>query len=121
MNTPQEPSLGIMKTGDYTDFDGSRCYTVACSCHDDSHSVQCWIEPSCDEETASVQVAFYATLTNKFWSQSRWRAIWQLLTQGRLELEHHLVISSETAKTLAHVIRDSAIRLEMSQEQQRKG
>lgn len=118
MSPITEPSLGIMKTGDYSQFDGSRCYTVACSCYDDGHSVHCWIEPSYYEDTASVQVAFHATLTNKFWSQSRWRAIWQLLTRGRVELEHHLILDSETALTLAHVIRDNAIRLEIALESQ---
>lgn len=99
--TPEKPAQGILKVNDWGD---SRWYQAVCACGNDdcTHT----IDIEADHE---VTVTIYTKTRTNFWSESRWKHIWTLLTKGYAEFETSLVLPKQVALNYADVLQ-SAVR-----------
>jgi hypothetical protein len=93
----QTPAEGILKTHDFGD---SQVYKVVCSCGQDNHEHNIWIEA--DEFDISVNI--YATVKTNFWSVSRWQHIWKLLTKGYIDLETTVSMTEQQSFNYAYTL-----------------
>jgi hypothetical protein len=93
----EKPAFGILKTNDWGD---SMWYYVPCDCTDDNHAHT--IDVEADE--FGVNVNIYVTTTNKFWSASRWKYIWQLLTTGKIEFQSTIILQEQQAFNYAKAL-----------------
>ena len=92
------PAEGIMKTNDWGD---SKVYRVACSCHDETHNHNVWIEADdCD-----IVVTVYTTGKTNFWSKTRWYHIWTLLTNGYIDTESSVHMNRQQAVNYAETLK----------------
>jgi hypothetical protein len=100
----QTPAEGIVKTNDWG---LTKTYKVVCSCHDDDHSHNVWVEV---EDYGEIAVIVYTTTISPFWSLNRWRQMWQLLTRGYVKSEVALSMTEQQAlnyaETLNQAIKD---------------
>jgi hypothetical protein len=101
--TAQEPAEGIMKTNDWGN---SKVYRVACTCGDENHAHNVWVEADDHDVTVTV----YTTTTTNFWSKTRWYHLWTLLTQGYVDTESTVCMTKQQAlnysKILTNAIED---------------
>jgi hypothetical protein len=93
----ETPAEGILKTGDFGD---SRLYKVVCSCGQDNHEHNIWIEADSND----VSVNIYATVKTNFWSKTRWQHIWQLLSKGYTDLETSVIMTQQQSFNYAHTL-----------------
>lgn len=98
---PETPAQGILKRHDWGN---ARSYHVTCSCMDDDHSHDAWIEANEDGE---VSVVIYTTTTTPFWSMSRWHQIWHLLTRGHVKSEVALSMTEQQALNYAATLQEA--------------
>jgi hypothetical protein len=99
----QVPAEGTLKRNDWG---LSKLYQVTCSCHDPEHDHNLWVEANVDREIA---VTIYTTTVTPFWSISRWRQMWQLLTRGHIKSEVCLSMNQQQALNYAETLK-TAIR-----------
>jgi len=92
--TAQQPAEGILKRNDWGD---TKAYTIACSCGDNSHDHNLWVEA----DTAGITVTIYTRLQSKWWSMNRFRTIWTLLTKGHVEYECTTIMTDQQVITYA--------------------
>ena len=93
----QQPAEGILKNNDWG---SSKTYKVTCSCGDDNHSHNIWIES--DDHGVSVTIS--TQLKSKWWSITRWKQIWNLLTKGFVEVEECVILSEQQAYNYANAL-----------------
>jgi len=93
----QTPAEGIMQTNDWGN---SKVYRVACTCGDESHNHNMWVEAD-DHE---VSVTIYTTVKSNWWSKTRWHAIWTLLTKGYIDTESAVIMRRQQAFNYAHTL-----------------
>lgn len=107
----QIPAEGIMQTGNWPD---AHSFHIECECSDPNHAVDMWIEVNPDRETESVALGFYVQGTAPFWQEgwNRFRAAWQVLTQGYYRTENHLILSKQAAVNLTGAVEQSIKKLE---------
>jgi len=93
----QTPAQGILLNRDYGD---ARQYEVSCECGDGDHSHRVWVEA----DDCNVTVTVYTTAKTKWWTESRWRTIWTLLTKGYVEVEADLIMNRQQALNYSQVL-----------------
>ena len=93
----QQPAEGILKS---SDWGSSKTYKVTCSCGDDTHSHNLWVEA----DAFSVSVTVYTQLKSKWYSMTRWKQIWNLLTKGYIEVEECIMLSEQQAYNYANTL-----------------
>jgi hypothetical protein len=101
----QAPAEGILKRNDWG---LSRVYEVLCQCHDNEHDHSVWVEA---EEDSEIVVIVYTTTMTPFWSVSRWRQMWQLLTQGFVKSEVALSMTEQQALNYAETLKTAVKEL----------
>ena len=111
MGYNKQPLLQIMRTDDWPDL---HSYRISCECTDPSHDVDMYVSVSPDPDVNSVNLEFHVRGYSPVWAQgwNRFRAAWQLLTRGRLELENTVILSAQGARNVAQAITDSTAELE---------
>ena len=102
---PQTPAEGILKRNEWGD---SVLYQVACTCGDSNHDHNVWIEV---DDTQEVMVTTYTMQRSKWWEQSRWSAIWHLLTRGHVEFEATLIMTPQQALNYAETLKQAVADL----------
>jgi hypothetical protein len=109
----ETPAQGILKINDYGD---SKWYYVICDCAnpDCAHAV----EVEADDDAVVVHV--YTTAKTTFWSKTRWRQIWQILTQGYAEMETSVVLQEQQALNYAKTLTDAVNDVKMFKEKERR-
>jgi hypothetical protein len=97
----ETPAKGVLKINEWGN---SQMYKAVCSCGDDdcSHT----IDIEADHE---VNVTIYTTTRTNFWSKTRWRHIWKLLTKGYTDFETTIILDQQSALNYAETIK-SAIK-----------
>ena len=109
MTNSQVPAEGIMLQKQWSN---GKSYTIACDCGGDDHNVSMWIEVEGDKEIQEVITTFYVQTTTPWYSVSRWRQIWDVLTKGYVKQESTLILSKQSAANLASTIKTVIIELE---------
>ena len=106
-----KPLLQIMQVDDWPDW---KRFRVACECTDPRHDLDMGIIVEPEPEVHTVNLEFYIRGQSPTWSTgwNRWRAMWQLLTRGKIELEHHVILSTEGAKNVIGAIAGSIEQIE---------
>jgi len=97
----QKPAEGILKTNDWG---LAMAYDVACNCHDSEHNHKVFIEA---EDDGEISVVVYTTTMSPFWSVSRWRQMWQLLTKGYVKSEVALSMTQQQALNYSETLKQS--------------
>lgn len=97
----QIPAEGILKRGNWGD---AITYQVVCDCHDSEHDHQVWVEA----DSHYVTVTTYTTQKSNWWSLSRWKIMWVLLTKGYVEYEASIVMTEQQAANYANVLQTAA-------------
>jgi hypothetical protein len=94
---PETPAQGILKINDWGK---SQMYKAVCECGDNdcSHIIDI-------EADSEVNVTIYATVRTDFWSVSRWRHIWSLLTRGHATFETTIILDRQSALNYADAIK----------------
>jgi len=85
---------GVYKRHDWGD---SVVYGVACSCGDNNHDHNLWVEA----DDTGVNVTVYTQVKSHWWELNRWRQIWRLLTRGYLEHEATIAMTEQQALNYA--------------------
>jgi hypothetical protein len=99
---PEKPAVGILKQGEFGD---SVWYLVPCDCSDPDHSHTIEVEA---DETFSVNVHIYDRMITPFWSKSRWRQIWDILSKGYTEYESTIILKEQQAINYADALVNAA-------------
>jgi hypothetical protein len=94
---PEQPATGILKQDDYGD---SMLYYVPCECeqHACAHTLEVVARAT------GVMVCISHTQQSCWWERSRWKQLWQILTQGYVETESTLWIDEQTALNYGKVL-----------------
>lgn len=108
----EKPAEGILRTNDWGT---SVMYQVVCDCMDTDHMHTVDIEA--DEHDVTVTV--YVTTTTPFWSRSRWREIWRILTQGYTEYEASIILKEQAAVNYAGALTSAAKDVKLCREQRK--
>ena len=82
------------------DWGDSVTYGVPCDCGDDSHNHNVWVEA----DECGVSVTIYTQQKTKWYEQSRWAAVWTLLTKGYIEKEAVICLSGQQALNYAEAL-----------------
>jgi hypothetical protein len=96
--TAQIPAQGILKRNDYGN---SKCYQIVCECGSPDHDHSLWVEA----DSHSITVTVYTTTKSKWWSMSRWKKMWTLLTKGYIEYEADLIMNEQQALNYAETLK----------------
>lgn len=98
--TPQTPAQGILMHNNWGD---SIQYTVTCQCGCDEHAHHLWVEAG----DADITVSILTQLKSNWWSKTRWRHIWNLLTKGYVELEGSTILNRQQALNYAETLKSA--------------
>lgn len=98
----QKPAEGISLQKDYGD---AVSYLVECNCTDPDHAHTIWVEHEKDMDYVTVTV--YTKATTPFWSVSRWKTIWSLLTKGYVEYETGIYLTEQQAINYSAALADA--------------
>ena len=88
---------GVYKRNDWGD---SVLYGVACSCGDNDHDHNVWVEAN----DTGVNVTVYTEVKSQLWKLNRWQQIWRLLTRGYVEYEATIAMSEQQALNYADTL-----------------
>lgn len=88
---------GVYKRNDWGD---SVLYDVACSCGDNDHDHNVWVEA----DDTGVNVTVYTEVKSQWWKLNRWQQIWRLLTRGYVEYEATIAMSEQQALNYADTL-----------------
>jgi hypothetical protein len=94
----EKPAEGILKT---TEFGTCKAYYVHCECGNSECAHHVWIEAS----DFDVTISFGLTLQSKWYSMSRWKQIWQILTKGYTDVESTLVLNEQSAMNYTETLK----------------
>ena len=100
----QIPAQGIMQTDEFHD---AKVYKVACSCGDNSHEHNIWVE--IDKDINEVSVTLYTRVSSK---HNFWRSLRQLLLNGYIEMETSILMNKQQALNYSDAIKNSVSDLE---------
>jgi len=92
-------------------WDDATLFGVVCDCGDDTHNHNVWIEA----DDVGVHVTVYTQVKTRWWEQSRWRAIWCLLTRGYVEYEATISMSEQQALNYAGTLTQAVKSIKKSQ------
>ena len=99
----ETPARGILKLNEWG---SSKMYKVVCECGDDD----CTHTIDIEAEDTGVTVTIYTKTRTNFWSTSRWKHIWILLTKGHIDFETNIMLSEQSAinysQTLKQAVQD---------------
>lgn len=93
----QSPAQGILKKHSWGD---TKMYHVVCECGSSEHAHDVWIEAS----DFGVDVCVYVTVKSPWWSMSRFKQLWSLITKGYIEQETALTMTEQTALNYAKAL-----------------
>jgi hypothetical protein len=117
--TPQTPAEGILL---HRDYGNAKVYTITCECTDPACSHSTWIE--CEADDYSVTVTTYTEQKTAFWSASRWKTMWRLLTRGYVEYSGTIILREQQAlnyaATLTSAIEDVKLFRQQAKENRLK-
>jgi len=100
---PETPAWGILKQSDYGD---SIWYHVECEC---GHPDHCHVvEVEGDLEARIVAVHIYTDVSTPFWSKSRWKMIWEILTTGRANHQACIILSDQAAVNYVAALKEAS-------------
>lgn len=108
----EKPAQGILR---HNDWGTSVMYKVACDCTNPDHTHTVDVEANEHDVTVTV----YVKTTTPFWSCSRWREIWRILTQGYAEYEASIVLTEQAAVNYAGALTSAAKDVKLCREQYR--
>lgn len=94
----QQPAEGVLKMNCWSD---TQTYKVMCSCGDDEHNHNVWIE----QDNMGVVVNVYTQVCSPWWKTNRFKTIWTLLTQGYVEYETSLIMTEQQALNYAETLK----------------
>ena len=97
----QKPAEGILLNKDFGD---AKSYTVVCECGCGDHEHKIWVEA---EDDWQVTVNTYTAQKTNWWSKTRWRHIWQLLTKGYVEYEACIIMNEQQALNYAETLKQA--------------
>jgi len=109
----EEPAKGILLVNDWG---SSKMYKAVCECGNDdcTHT----IDVEADNE---VNVTIYTRTRTNFWSKTRWRHIWTLLTKGYTDFETTIVMDKQTAFNYANVLKSAVKDVEEFRKKEKHG
>ena len=96
----QAPAQGILKTSDWGD---AKTYQVICECTDPNCTHDLWVEA----DDHDVTVTIYVTTKTEFWSKSRWRQIWDILTTGYTKQQTTICLPQQVALNYAETLKSA--------------
>ena len=99
----ENPAWGISKQGDYGD---SIWYHIECECTDPDHCHT--VEVEADPKTRDVSVHLYTEVSTPFWSKSRWKMIWEILSTGRAKHQACIILRPQSAVNYSAALKDAA-------------
>jgi hypothetical protein len=94
----ETPAEGIVKRHDWGD---SMVYNVPCTCGDNEHSHDVWIE----KDDTGVVVNIHTIVKSQWWKINRLQVIWRLLTRGYAEYETSLIMTEQQALNYAETLK----------------
>lgn len=96
----QTPAKGILLKNEWG---FAKQYKAVCMCQDNdcSHTVDI------EADDTGVTVTVYTTTKTNFWSKTRWKNIWELLTKGFIKSEASIIMDRQTALNYATVLTQS--------------
>jgi len=103
----QKPAQGIAKVNDFGD---SIWYHVECECQYPDHCHT--IEVEADHEMKDVTVNVYTEVSTPFWSRSRWKMIWEILTKGYSSHEACIILSKQATLNYAAALKSAIKEIE---------
>lgn len=96
----QLPAQGMLKINDWGD---SKVYQVICDCTDPDCTHDLWVEA--DDHDVTVNI--YVTTKTKFWSKSRWRQMWDILTTGYTKQQATICLPQQVAVNYAETLKSA--------------
>lgn len=96
----QTPAEGILKRNDWGN---TKLYQIVCDCGNDEHDHQLWVEA----EDSFVTVTVYTTVKSDFWSKTRFKQVWDLLTKGYVKYESSLIMKEQEALNYAETLKSA--------------
>lgn len=109
----ETPAQGILR---HNDWGTSVMYKVACDCMEPDHMHT--IDVEADEHDVTVTV--YVTTSTAFWSRSRWREIWRILTRGYAQYEANIILKEQAAVNYANVLTTAVKDVKLFREKHKK-
>jgi hypothetical protein len=109
---PEKPVCGILKQSDYGD---SIWYHVECECMDPDHCHVVEVEAS--PETCDVLVHLYTDVSTPFWSKSRWKMIWEILTIGRAKHQACIILRPQSAVNYSAALKEASKQVQLYKDQ----
>jgi hypothetical protein len=97
---PQTPAEGILKKNDWGD---AKMYQVVCDCGQPDHEHNLWVEA--DETGVSVNI--YVTAKSPWWSMTRFKQIWSLVSKGYLQHETVITMNEQSAINYAEILKSA--------------
>lgn len=101
----QKPARGILQVNDWGT---SKMYKAVCECASDD----CTHTIDIEAEDHGVVVTIYTTTRTNFWSMSRWKHIWKLLTCGYADFETTIILNKQSALNYATTIKEAVSDVE---------
>lgn len=97
---PQPPAQGILKINDWGN---AKTYQIVCECTDPECTHDLWVEA----DDHSVTVNIYVTTKTDFWSKSRWRQMWDILTTGYTKQQSTICLPRQVAINYAETLKSA--------------
>ena len=104
----ETPAQGILKMNEWGH---SKMYKIDCSCGNDT----CAHIIDIEADSFDVTVTIYTNPKTKWWTMSRWKQIWTLLTKGYLEYETTLCLDKQVALNYAETLKSAVKDVEKFQ------
>lgn len=96
----EKPAQGVLKT---SDFGLAMFYHIHCDCGSD----ECAHDIEVEADDVCVQVHIHHTQHTKWWERNRWRQIWQIITQGYVEMQTTIVLDEQTALNYSAILKEA--------------
>jgi len=103
---PETPAQGVLQVNDWGH---SKMYKAVCQCGNDDCTHTIDVEA---EDHGDVIVTIYTKVRTNFWSMTRWRHIWQLLSRGYTDLETSIVMNKQVALNYSNVLQSAVSDIE---------
>jgi hypothetical protein len=108
----QTPARGILQMNDWGH---SKMYKIECDCYNEDCAHVIDIE--CDQFDVTVNI--YSTPKTKWWSMSRWKQMWTLLTKGYLEYQSTIILNKQVALNYAETLKLAVADVEAFQQERK--
>lgn len=97
----QTPAKGVLLVNEWGT---SKMYKAVCECGNDD----CTHTIDVEAEETGVVVTIYTNTRTNFWSMSRWKHIWKLLTCGYTDFETTIILDQQSALNYAETIKQAS-------------